>query len=725
MRIGSVSVVLLLSFVIINSIFPCSFSDGIAFAVDNGTVENVSCIVINEVMYDPKETPDTDHEWIELYNACNETIDLVGWKISDNSSSDDIPTVTILPHGFVVIASKTNFSDDYPDFNGSVVFINGSIGSGLNNTGGDHITLKDRMGTVADEMSYGNNAVREGHSLERSPLGYGDFIDNVNPTPGFGLMPPATPTLAPTPIPTSEPVPTPTPELTLSPTLTPTTTPTLSASPTPEVSPTPSPTPAPSSTPSVTPAATSMLEPTVVLSPTPTPLSAQISTPTPTAAPVGTIASRRDVLINELQYNPPQSGTDTAYEWFELYNTGKETIELIGWQIRDNGGYDIIPSMNISARGFVIIAAADNFSVNFPDYSGKIAFVADGRIGNGLGNEGDYLILTDSSGNIIDELSYGTDTAINSSWLRKVAEGHSMERQPSGGGFIDNANPTPGRGLPFPTPTPVSTLSPTPVVLPTPAVSPTPTNMSTGTVANRSAVLINEVQNNPLQTGADTSYEWIEIYNPGDEAVTLAGWQVCDNHAADVIPDVILLAKDLVIVAASQNFSANFPDYDGTIVFIADGRIGNGLGNSGDCLILKDSAGTIIDEISYGDDDSITSPPLTEVADGHSLERKPCGGQFIDNDVPTPGHCLPEALSYSESADAGLVSPLSDMSDSIAVSQQRSTDVPLSANGKAYTSSSIDQQIESPSTSLRALLITLSSTLLLMFGWMLCRRKPR
>ncbi len=287
----------------------------------------------------------------------------------------------------------------------------------------------------------------------------------------------------------------------------------------------------------------------------------------------------------------------------------------------------MVPSLNISPNGFVIIAASENFSANFPNYLGEIVFVSDGRIGNGLGNEGDFLVLTDSSGDIIDELSYGSDTTINASWMKKISEGHSMERRPAGGEFIDNAEPTPGRGLPYATPTPTAN----PTSTSTPSVSPTPVNISQATVANRSAILINEVQSNPLQSGSDSSYEWIELFNPGAEAVELIGWGISDNYEMDEIPSLNVSANGFVLVAASESFSVNFPNYNGTIVFTVDGRIGNGLGNAGDRLALKDSAGTIIDEMSYGDDESITSPSYPNVADGHSLERAPCGGQFIDN----------------------------------------------------------------------------------------------
>jgi len=634
-------------------------------SISTGTVANRSDILVNEVMYDPKTANESDHEWVELYNMCDETIELVGWNISDNKKAKLISSFNISPHGFAIIAASTNFSDDFPEFNGSVVFINGSIGNGLNNDG-DHITLNDSAGTVIDEISYGKDGeladVAEGHSLERQPAG-GSFIDNSEPTPGFGLPPPT-----PSPVPTQSLVPSPM----------------ATSSPTPSASPSPTPT--------------------------------------------GTVANRGDILVNEVQYNPLQSGADAAYEWVEIYNTHNETVKLTGWEIRDNGGSDLVPLLNISPHGFVIIAASEKFSANFPNYVGEIVYVVDGVIGNGLGNNGDSLIIKDSAGTIIDEFSYGDDESITSPPHKKVAEGHSMERQPAGGEFIDNAEPTPGRGLPYSAPTPTAN----PTSTPAPSISPTPVNMSQRTVANRSAILINEVQSNPLQSGSDSSYEWIELFNPGAEAVELIGWGISDNYEMDEIPLLNVSANGFAIIAASENFSVNFPSYNGTIVFTADGRIGNGLGNAGDRLILKDSAGTIIDEMSYGDDDSITSQQYPNVADGHSLERAPCGGQFIDNEVPTPGRCLPSynqtpVLTPTPTPVFALtqILPESNSSDSININRLHLAELSRHVSSMAHTSSSIDQPVESPGMPLKSLLITLSSSLIVILGWTLYRRKAR
>jgi len=264
--------------------------------------------------------------------------------------------------------------------------------------------------------------------------------------------------------------PTPTPCAT--PTPVPTATPTVVPSPTPTATPTPCPTPKATPQPTPTPVATP------AASPAPT------STPGPTPTPYGTKADTGDVLINEVHYDPPQSGhTEHDFEWAEVYNPTEGTVELQGWSVSDNVEIDLVPSLALPPGGFAVIAASEGFYSNFPDFEGTVVFVEDGRIGNGLSNDGDCLILQDGSGNVIDAISYGDDSSLEAHHS-DVAEGHSVERSPPGGGLVDNPHPTPGQGLyPGATPTPVSTSAVTPAPTPrlTPAGTSTPGGIETAT----------------------------------------------------------------------------------------------------------------------------------------------------------------------------------------------------------------------------------------------------
>ena len=253
----------------------------------------------------------------------------------------------------------------------------------------------------------------------------------------------------------------------------PTSTPTLASKPTPTATPTAT----------ATPVATAQATPTSNPAQTPTPEPSA----TPTAGSAVTTAVEGDILINEVQYNPPQPGSDAPFEWLELFNPTGESIELRGWSIGDNYKSDVIPNLTIASRGFAIVAASEGFYTNFPDADCPVVLIEDGAIGNGLSNDGDRLILNDGAGTVIDAISYGSDASVMSPPAPGVSEGHSIERSPAGGEFVDNPDPSPCRGFVLPvvtlSPTPIASLTATTIgettVLPESSPTATPTSAET------------------------------------------------------------------------------------------------------------------------------------------------------------------------------------------------------------------------------------------------------
>lgn len=159
---------------------------------------SVSPIVINEVLYDPaQDGDDADNEWIELYNAGDASVDLGGWIVADNRSSDRLPAFMLEPGGFVILAAREAFLANYPQFDGDVIILDSNIGNQLGNDG-DLVALIDAGGRFADAVSWGDDSAAlsppiddapEGHSLERSAAGVDtdraeDFVDNERPSPG-------------------------------------------------------------------------------------------------------------------------------------------------------------------------------------------------------------------------------------------------------------------------------------------------------------------------------------------------------------------------------------------------------------------------------------------------------------------------------------------------------------------------------------------------------------
>lgn len=170
--------------------------------------------------------------------------------------------------------------------------------------------------------------------------------------------------------------------------------------------------------------------------------------PSPTPAPV---------VINEVYYDvAPDKGDEgnesNPDEWVELYNNTDQPVNLKDWSLTDNSGSDIISHANtyIPANGFAVLAkSASTWAYwSIPSSAEKISLGQ--KIGNGLGNDGDRLILKDDNGVEIDAVSWGSNTYAFSPSVGDVAEGHSIARSPKGhdtntsADWVDLATPNPG-----------------------------------------------------------------------------------------------------------------------------------------------------------------------------------------------------------------------------------------------------------------------------------------
>ena len=80
--------------------------------------------------------------------------------------------------------------------------------------------------------------------------------------------------------------------------------------------------------------------------------------------------------------------------------------------------------------------------------------------------------------------------------------------------------------------------------------------------ASSSTLLISEVLYDPL--GTEPNEEWIEIFNNTSSPIELTDWTISDNRSTDVIsPTVTIPVGGCVVVAASEDFYTNYPDFYG------------------------------------------------------------------------------------------------------------------------------------------------------------------
>ncbi len=459
-------------------------------------------MVINEVAWGGTAASAAD-EWMELFNPSDAAQSLDGWTLTsgdgriaitlggalasrsfyllertDDSTVSDIPADRIYT-GDLLNSGAALFLRD-PDGN-LVDSANGNGGAWPAGSGSPGYFSMERVDPAAPDSdgnwAANNGVIRNGQDA------------NGNPLNGTPRQPNSTYQSAPTPTPTVSatvaPSPTPSPTHTNTPIATGTPTPMNTDTPTPthipDATETPTPlltaTPTASHTPTVTviPSATATETPTATATTTST-IPPITGTPTPTPTPA---APPHAIVINEVEYDTVQPGSDTDYEWFELFNTSDAALTLSGWRIGDNSSQDVIPDLTIAGHGFVIVASSTLFYVNYHTVPAPVVFL-NSPIGNGLGNTGDRLLLSDPTGFIVDGLSWGTDVTVLNPSVPVVPAGHSSERISAGydtdtaADWANRFPPAPGwdGGAVTPTATPTEAATPTPTN--TPDVTPTP-----------------------------------------------------------------------------------------------------------------------------------------------------------------------------------------------------------------------------------------------------------
>ncbi|HOX86625.1 MAG TPA: lamin tail domain-containing protein [bacterium] len=222
-------------------------------------------------------------------------------------------------------------------------------------------------------------------------------------------------------------------------------------------------------------------------------------------------------------------GSDESPDWIELYNSASDTVDISGYRIYDNGGQQGTKPKKVVPDGTTILPKG--FFVIVTDNTGDDADF-------GLGSGGDKVWLEDSTGVVVDSVSFGA-----------LEPNQSYSRIPDGGTWRTVSNVTRG-------------TSNAPVVM-----------------------------NEAYSRGSDEDPDWIELYNHSDNTVDISGYRIYDNGGQQgtkpkkVVPagTTILPGGFFVIVTDNTGDDADF-----------------GLSSGGDKVWLEDSSGVIVDYVEFG-----------------------------------------------------------------------------------------------------------------------------
>ncbi|MDP6528293.1 MAG: lamin tail domain-containing protein [Gemmatimonadota bacterium] len=167
-------------------VFRVRVSDGVLLTLSGDAAATVSSgevsMVLNEILADPPPESagdangdgvrDTaDDEFVELYNAGSDPVDLSGGSVSDATAArhEFAQGTVVPPGGFLVVFGGGAPSGSIP----GLVEVASTGGLSLNNTG-DEVVLRGADGIVLDVHTYGGEANAD-QSLIRLPDGAGEW----------------------------------------------------------------------------------------------------------------------------------------------------------------------------------------------------------------------------------------------------------------------------------------------------------------------------------------------------------------------------------------------------------------------------------------------------------------------------------------------------------------------------------------------------------------------
>lgn len=306
------------------------------------------------------------------------------------------------------------------------------------------------------------------------------------------------------------------------------------------------------------------------------------------------------IRLSEIFPVPTEGETE---EWIEL-EVLEKTTEATGWTLSD--GVKIIHTFDTPLDpGFHVFAFT--------------------RI---LNNEGDYLVLKNTNGNIIEQMSWGN-------W----EDGNIEDNVPA---------PQAGESLIRSDETFTRTITPTRGVanMLTKPIEDNPEERADETARRRPAanrpflpgdVVINEILPAPKDDGA----EWVELYNRSAFEINLNGWTIEEGTEHQTLLEGTLGIKEKERFAIFENLKGS-------------------LNNTGDTLLLRDSSTQIIDSVTYGNWGSEETKNAPKAPSGASIARRGDGlnsgrlyEDFIISHTPTPGG--PNEITDSAAAEASAL----------------------------------------------------------------------
>ncbi|HQB44195.1 MAG TPA: lamin tail domain-containing protein, partial [Polyangiaceae bacterium] len=160
-------------------------------------------------------------------------------------------------------------------------------------------------------------------------------------------------------------------------------------------------------------------------------------------------------ILNEVFASPKADGGDAngdgishpvEDEFVEIVNVTNKAVDLTGWRVADSFMTRFaFPPGTIVEPGKAVVVFGGGIESAFSSFDGASVFVSSNQLG--LNNSGDRVTLTDKSGEVADEMKYGseggggvslvrsTDGDVSAPWILHPSRKHSAGLRTDGSPF--------------------------------------------------------------------------------------------------------------------------------------------------------------------------------------------------------------------------------------------------------------------------------------------------
>ena len=290
-------------------------------------------------------------------------------------------------------------------------------------------------------------------------------------------------------------------------------------------------------------------------------------------------SAHSQVVISEIMYNPPESGTDSL-EYIEITNVGDVIVDLSGYSFSQGIDYTF-DNVQLAAGDYAVVCVNAVALQTITGYADGLEWTS-----GGLSNGGEAITLIDAAGVEVDMVTYDDGGAWPSSADGTDGEGSSIELCNVDLDNSDGANWKASNNT-------LGTNADNNAVLGTPGAAANSDLCAdvTGNTPVAGDLVITEIMYDDPST--EDSLEFVEVVNNSDDLLDLSGVTLSSTTMSFTFPAGATLAKQSFMVVCKDQAQMQ------AIFGLSPMEWGAGsLDNSMDAITVS-LGGVTIDEVSY------------------------------------------------------------------------------------------------------------------------------